>query len=180
VGDLLEISRIETGRLKLDIKPVSIHEVIEETLRTTQHQIEERQQKLDVHVPTDLPKVLGDRARLIQVMTNLISNAYKYTPNGGRIAISAQRTANGTPGFVTCAVRDTGVGISEEDQAKLFTKFFRSGDPAVREVPGTGLGLSITKSLVEMHGGAIWVESQLGKGTMFAFSVPVANNTTPP
>jgi len=77
---------------------------------------------------------------------------------------------------VTCAVKDTGVGISEEDQAKLFTKFFRSADPAVREVPGTGLGLSITKSLIELHGGQIWVESQVGQGTTFAFTVPVANN----
>ncbi|HLF29116.1 MAG TPA: GAF domain-containing protein [Anaerolineae bacterium] len=174
VGDLLEISRIETGRLKLDIKPVSMGEVIEETLRTTQRQIEEKQQALDVTVPKDLPQVLGDRARLIQVMTNLISNAYKYTPTGGQIFISAQPQLNGSPPFVMCAIKDTGVGISPEDQAKLFTKFFRSGDPAVREVPGTGLGLSITKSLIELHGGQIWVESQLGKGTTFAFTVPVA------
>jgi signal transduction histidine kinase len=175
VGDLLEISRIETGRLKLDIKPVSMNEIVEETLRTTQRQIEEKQQALEVALPADLPRVMGDRARLIQVMTNLISNAYKYTPNGGRIAISAQPKANGgTSGFVLCAVRDSGIGISPEDQAKLFTKFFRSGDPAVREVPGTGLGLSITKSLIELHGGEIWVESQLGRGTTFAFTVPVA------
>ena len=175
VGDLLEISRIETGRLKLDIKPVSMGEIVEETLRTTQRQIEEKQQALEVTVPADLPRVMGDRARLIQVMTNLISNAYKYTPNGGRIAISAQPKANGgTFGFVLCAVRDSGIGISPEDQSKLFTKFFRSGDPAVREVPGTGLGLSITKSLIELHGGEIWVESQLGRGTTFAFTVPVA------
>jgi signal transduction histidine kinase len=175
VGDLLEISRIETGRLKLDIKPVSMNEVIEETLRTTQHQIEEKDQSLDVTVPEDLPQVMGDRARLIQVMTNLVSNAYKYTPIGGHIFISAHPKSNGTPGFVMCAVKDTGIGISAEDQAKLFTKFFRSGDPAVREVPGTGLGLSITKSLIEMHGGEIWVESQLGHGTTFAFTVPVAS-----
>jgi len=174
VGDLLEISRIEAGRLKLDIKPVSMEDVIEETLRTTQGQIEAKQQQLDVSVPQDLPMVMGDRARLIQIMTNLVSNAYKYTPAGGRIAVSAQPKSDSVPGFVLCAVRDTGVGISEEDQAKLFTKFFRSGDPAVREVPGTGLGLSITKGLIEMHGGEIWVESRVGKGSTFAFTVPVA------
>jgi signal transduction histidine kinase len=179
VGDLLEISRIETGRLKLDIKPLSIGEVIEETLRTTQRQIEEKQQKLEISVPKDLPRVMGDRARLIQVMTNLISNAYKYTPNGGQIFIRAGPRANGSLNFVTCEVKDTGVGISEEDQAKLFTKFFRSGDPAVREVPGTGLGLSITKSLIELHGGEIWVESQPGQGSTFAFSVPVAPQIQP-
>ncbi len=177
VGDLLEISRIETGRLKLDIRPVSMAAVVEETLRTTQREIEEKQQALDVAVPDDLPPVMGDRARLIQVMTNLVSNAYKYTPTGGHIFISAQPKLNGSPGFVMCSVKDTGVGISKEDQAKLFTKFFRSGDPAVREVPGTGLGLSITKSLIELHGGEIWVESQVGQGTTFAFTVPVADST---
>ncbi len=177
VGDLLEISRIETGRLKLDIKPVSMVDVIEETLRTTQRQIEEKEQALDVTVPDDLPPVMGDRARLVQVMTNLISNAYKYTPNGGHIFVSAQPKANGSPGFVMCAVKDSGIGISDEDKSKLFTKFFRSGDPAVREVPGTGLGLSITKSLIEMHGGQIWVESQIGQGATFAFTVPVASET---
>ncbi len=176
VSKLLDLSRIETGRLKLDIRPVSMNEIVEETLRTTQRQIEEKQQALDVAVPQDLPRVMGDRASLIQIMTNLISNAYKYTPAGGHIAISAQPTANGSPGFVMCAVKDSGIGISEEDQAKLFTKFFRSGDPAVREASGTGLGLVITKSLIELHGGKIWVESQLGKGTTFAFTVPVANN----
>ena len=174
VGDLLEISRIEAGRLKLDIKPVSMEDVIEETLRSTQGQIEAKQQQLDVAVPEDLPMVMGDRARLIQIMTNLVSNAYKYTPAGGRIDVSAQPKLNGAPSFVLCAVRDTGIGISEEDQVKLFTKFFRAGDPAVREVPGTGLGLSITKSLIEMHGGEIWVESRVGKGSTFAFTVPVA------
>jgi signal transduction histidine kinase len=116
---------------------------------------------------------LGDRARLIQVLTNLISNAYKYTPNGGSILVSAHHKPNGESGFVVCAITDSGIGISEEDQAKLFTKFFRSGDPVVREVTGTGLGLSITRSLIELQGGEIWVESQLGKGSTFAFSVPV-------
>ena len=178
VGDLLDISRIETGRLKLDIKPVSMNEVIEETLRTTQRQIEEKQQSLDVEVPADLPPVMGDRARLIQVMTNLISNAYKYTPTGGRISIAAHPKPNGgLSDFVMCAVTDTGIGISEEDRVKLFTKFFRSADPAVREVTGTGLGLSITKSLIELHGGEIWVESQIGKGSTFAFTLPVANQS---
>jgi signal transduction histidine kinase len=174
VSKLLDLSRIETGRLKLNIQPVPMREVIEKTLRDIQGEIEARQQQLDVAVPEDLPMVMGDRAYLIQIMTNLVSNAYKYTPVGGRIAVSAQPKSNGSPSFVLCAVRDSGIGISDEDQAKLFTKFFRSGDPSVREVPGTGLGLSITKSLIEMHGGEIWVESRVGKGSTFAFTVPVA------
>lgn len=186
VSDLLDLSRIETGRLKLDARPEVLTDLIEETLRTTQQQIDEKEQKLELDVPEDLPSVLVDRARMIQVLTNLISNAYKYTPNGGQILISANyvnnesNTNNGGSGgdCVMCAVKDSGVGISEEDQAQLFTKFFRSSDPAVRDVPGTGLGLSITKSLIEMHGGEIWVESAVGKGTTFSFSVPVALSDT--
>jgi len=180
VGDLLEISRIETGRLKLDIKPVSMEDVIDATLSSAQGQLEARQQQLDVTLSEDLPMVMGDRDRLIQIMTNLIGNANKYTPPGGHIAVSVQPKSDGAPGVVLCAVRDTGIGISEEDQAKLFTKFFRAGDPAVREMPGTGLGLAITKSLIEMHGGEIWVESRVGKGSTFAFTVPVAQPSSRP
>ena len=148
-------------------------------------------------MPEDLPLVKADKARLIQILTNLISNAYKYTPNGGRIAIEVSRQSAIQPpstvamwkpvradgegqtnsaGYLVCAVQDTGVGISSEDQVKLFTKFFRSGDPAVRDQPGTGLGLSITRSLIELQGGAIWVESEVGAGSTFAFSVPIAEN----
>lgn len=196
VNDLLEVSRIETGRLKLDVKPLELSTAIDETLRTTRAQLEERQQTLAVQGIDELPPVLADKARLIQVLTNLISNAYKYTPNGGRVTIEASRQADVQPpqarkgeipatkldpafvtrprGYVWCAITDTGVGIAPEDQAKLFTKFFRSGDPAVREQPGTGLGLSITKSLIELQGGAIWVISEVGVGSTFAFSVPIA------
>lgn len=196
VNDLLEVSRIETGRLKLDIKPMEMEIAIDETLRTTRAQIDERQQTLEVRVAEGLPLVLADKARVIQVLTNLISNAYKYTPNGGRVTIDVSRQNDVQPpqakkgeipasrldatfapcprGYVWCAITDTGVGIAPDDQAKLFTKFFRSGDPAVREQPGTGLGLSITKSLIELQGGAIWVISEVGAGSTFAFSVPIA------
>ena len=196
VNDLLEVSRIETGRLKMEIKPLEMDLIIDETLRTTQAQIEERQQTLELNIPPHLPMVLGDKARIIQVLTNLISNAYKYTPNGGHITISVTRmreiqprgahptrqSTGGKPetlnptGYLACAVKDSGVGVAPEDMAKLFTKFFRSGDPLVREQPGTGLGLSITRSLVEMQQGAIWVESEVGVGSTFTFSIPVVSN----
>ncbi|MFN8597001.1 MAG: GAF domain-containing protein [Anaerolineae bacterium] len=198
VNDLLEVSRIETGRLKLDVKPLEMALVLDETLRTTKAQIEDRQQTLELSVPETLPLVTADKARVIQVLTNLISNAYKYTPTGGHITIevtpqtvvqpphamkgdipASQIDHNFVPnpaGYVWCAVKDTGVGISAEDQAKLFQKFFRSGDQAVRDQPGTGLGLSITKSLIELQKGAIWVESEVGTGSTFAFSLPVEEN----
>ncbi len=196
VNDLLEVSRIETGRLKVEIKSLELDLIIDETLRTTKAQIEERQQMLEVNIPAGLPMVIGDRARLIQVLTNLISNAYKYTPAGGHVTITVTHSKDIQPpgthpprqlpggkpevlnptGYLVCAVKDSGVGIAPEDKAKLFTKFFRSGDPLVREQPGTGLGLSITRSLVELQQGAIWVESEVGVGSTFAFSVPVVSN----
>jgi signal transduction histidine kinase len=120
----------------------------------------------------------------MQVLTNLVSNAHKYTPEGGDITVRAQLWSNGhsdeSEEFVLCSVADTGIGMSPEDQERLFkTKYFRADNPAVRSVPGTGLGLVITKSLVELHGGEIWVESELGKGSTFFFTVPVVQGSVP-
>ncbi len=197
IKDLLDIGRIETGRLKMEIGPVAIGPIIEETIRSLQSQIDERQMTVELHVPDELPNVLGDRARLIQILTNLVSNAYKYTPTGGRMTITVSQLKEIQPrhaprgnwtradvqqikpnpaGYLACAVKDTGFGIAPEDLAKLFTQFFRSQNPAVREQRGTGLGLSITKSLIELQGGAIWVESELEKGSTFSFSMPIIEN----
>ena len=169
VSDLQDVSRIETGQLRLEMEPTALADALESGLEATQAQIEARSQRLTVEVPEDLPQVHADPARLAQVLTNLLSNAYKYTPEGGHIRVRAWLQG----GYVHCAVSDTGVGMSPEDQARLFTKFFRSEDPTVREMPGTGLGLCIVKSLVELQGGEIEVESQLGEGTTFTFTVPV-------
>jgi signal transduction histidine kinase len=181
VSDLLDISRIESGRIRLELGILSVERVIEDALRTIRRQIEAKQQTLGVSIPSNLPPVKGDRDRFVQILTNLVSNAHKYTPEGGSIAIRARRWSDGRGGvgegeFVLCAVSDTGVGIAPADQERLFTKYFRADDPAVRGVAGTGLGLIITKSLVELHGGEIWVESELGKGSTFAFTVPVAQS----
>ena len=170
VSDLRDISRIETGQLRLEMGLARLADALESALETMQAQIEARSQQLSLEVPGDLPPVYADPARLAQILINLISNAYKYTPEGGRIRVRAWQEG----GYVYCAVSDTGIGISPEDQARLFTKFFRSEDPAVREMSGTGLGLCIVKSLVELQGGEIEVESQLGKGTTFTFSIPIA------
>ena len=118
----------------------------------------------------DPPPVYADPARLAQILTNLLSNACKYTPQGGHIRVRAWQEGE----RMHCAVSDTGIGISPDDQARLFTKFFRSEDPAVRKVPGTGLGLCIVKSLVELQGGNIALESQPGRGTTFTFTMPVS------
>lgn len=176
VADLLDVSRIEANRLHLEMGPVSLNEVIQVVVKSAETQIEAKHLSLKVELPASLPPVWGDQGRLVQVVTNLVSNAYKYTPDGGQIRIIANGLLDSSPRCLTVSVSDTGVGISPEDQTGLFTKFFRASDPRVRDVPGTGLGLSITKSLVEMHGGEIWFQSELDKGTTFTFTLPIAQS----
>ncbi len=171
VQDLLDISRIEAGRLKLEIRHVQMEELVEEAIRGVQRQIESKEQTLELAVQRPLPLVLADRNRVVQVLTNLLSNAFKYTPEGGNIHVQVEPVDGA---FVRCTVTDTGIGMSEEELERLFTKYFRSSSAAVRNTPGTGLGLVITKSLVELQGGDIWVESELGKGSTFAFTIPTA------
>jgi len=171
VNEFSEISRLESGALKLDAKPLHIDNVISEVIVSLRPLIEAKEINLTIEVPPDLPQVWGDRTRIIQILTNLVTNAYKYTPEGGQIAITTQWVDD----TVQVNVADTGIGVAPQDQEKLFTRFFRADDPGVRRVAGTGLGLSITKSIVEMHGGRIWVESQLGKGSTFSFTLPLAS-----
>ncbi|MCX7683595.1 MAG: GAF domain-containing protein [Anaerolineae bacterium] len=177
VTSLLDISRIESGRLRINLEDLAIGQVIEDVLRQMRGQIEAKRQTLAVEIAPGLPYVRADRERLGQVLTNLISNAHKYTPEGGHITVRAQQWEAQGGRFVMCAVSDTGIGMSPEDQARLFTKYFRSDDPAVRKESGTGLGLVITKSLVELQGGEIWVESEVGKGSTFTFTVPVSDRS---
>lgn len=180
VSDLNDMSKIEAGRLRLEYKSFTTLEVVEEVVRSTRKQVEEKAQHLSHSILGDLPNIWADRTRVAQVLVNLVSNAIKYTLQGGEIKISAQCCANqwdpdGAPQVIHVSVQDNGIGISEEDQKKIFQKFFRSEDPRTREVPGTGLGLNITRSLVEMQGGRIWFESEYRKGTTFHFTVPVVS-----
>jgi signal transduction histidine kinase len=175
VSDLQDVSRIETGQLRLEMGSAAVTDALDSALQATQAQIQARSQRLTVDMPDDLPPVYADRARLAQVLINLLSNAYKYTPKGGHIGVRAQVQDT----YVQCAVSDTGIGMSPQDQQCLFTKFFRSEDPAVRETTGTGLGLCIVKSLVELQGGEIKVESDLGKGTIVTFTIPVSTEGWP-
>jgi PAS domain S-box-containing protein len=170
VNDLLDISRIESGRLVLSPKVVHVDDLIGQVITAMEARAAQRELALRSDLPRALPEIFVDPDRVIQVLTNLVGNACRYTPSGGEIVVTA--SAHG--GEIRVSVHDTGIGISEEDQQRLFSRFFRSDDPLVQEAPGTGLGLSITKSLVEMHGGRIWVESELGHGSTFTFSLPTA------
>lgn len=179
VSDLNDNSKIEAGRLRLDFKAVDVPDVVDEVVRSARRQIEDKKQTIVMQMPEKLPSVWADRTRMGQVLTNLVSNAHKYTPEEGDMIVGAEETHNqwdpeGALRVVHLWVRDTGIGISAEDQQKVFQKFFRSEDQKAREAPGTGLGLNITKSLVEMQGGRIWFESEYRKGTTFHFTVPVA------
>jgi signal transduction histidine kinase len=179
VSDLNDNAKIEAGRLRLDYKPVEVPDVIDDVVRSTKRQVDDKHQAVDVQLPEQLPPVWADRIRVGQVLTNLVSNAHKYTPEGGKILVGAESAINqwdpgGAKNVVHLWVKDDGIGISVEDQAKVFQKFFRSDDSKAREAPGTGLGLNITKSLVEMQGGRIWFDSEFRKGTTFHFTVPIA------
>ncbi len=179
VSDLNDVSRIEANRMRFDFKAQVVNEVVEETIRSLRKQIDEKGQQLVLHLPADLPNVWADRTRLGQVMVNLVSNAHKYTTQGGTITVAAEIRDNewdpaGARRVVHLSVQDTGIGISPEDQKKIFQKFFRSEDPKTREAPGTGLGLNITRSLVEMQGGKIWFESEFRVGTTFHITIPIA------
>jgi len=179
VSDLNDNAKIEAGRLRLDYKPVDVPDIIDDVSRSTKRQIEDKKQTIVLQLAPSLPQVWADRTRVSQVLTNLVSNAHKYTPEGGEVIVGAEATINqwdpeGVKNVVHIWVKDNGIGISIEDQAKIFQRFFRSDDSKAREAPGTGLGLNITKSLVEMQGGRIWFESEFRKGTTFHFTIPVS------
>ncbi len=172
VQSLLDISRIESGRLKLEMGDVVPEEMISEAVQAFEPTLNAKSQQISVDIEPDLPTVTGDRGRLLQVLTNLISNANKYTPEGGHISLRANRWAENNKTYVRWSVQDTGIGMTPEELERLFTKYFRSSNAAVRSVQGTGLGLVITRSIIEMHGGHIWVESEYQKGSTFSFAIP--------
>ncbi|MEM7343929.1 MAG: GAF domain-containing protein [Chloroflexota bacterium] len=178
VNDLLDVSRIEAGRIRLEIQDVQIEDVIDEVIRSVDTQIKNKKLDLSIEMANDLPELRADYNRMIQILTNLVSNAYKYTPDGGSIKVMAQ-AHNGDIQGIEVTVADTGFGISEEDQAKLFNTFFRSSDQNIRNEPGTGLGLSITKKMIESHGGEFMFESELGKGSAFTFTLPRVSQIPP-
>lgn len=181
VEDLNDNAKIEAGRLRLDYKAVDVAEVVDDAVKSTKRQIEDKKQSISVAMSETMPKVWADRTRVGQVLINLVSNAHKYTQEGGSIIIHAEQASNewdpeGASQVVHIWVEDNGIGISPEDQKKIFQRFFRSEDDQARKSPGTGLGLNITRSLVEMQGGRIWFESEFRKGTIFHFTVPISEN----
>jgi two-component system phosphate regulon sensor histidine kinase PhoR len=168
--DLLKLARIEAGKLEVQFVPVQLGEVIERCTETSLLKASRKRIVLEVDVPPALPAVHGDASLLRDVVQNLLDNAIQYTPEGGRVRISA--TAGPREAVVT--VDDTGIGIPLADQERIFERFYRVDAARSREAGGTGLGLSIAKHIVEAHGGRLWVESEVGHGSKFSFSVSLA------
>lgn len=177
VSDLSDSARIETGHMRLEKSPIDIKDVIDESVSGLKGQIDEKEQELILALPEALPEVMADHTRMAQVLTNLISNATKYTPEKGKIEIGAEKAFWGPEDgeeidALHVWVTDTGIGMSEDEVEKIFTKFFRAAR-AKDMASGTGLGMMITRSLVEAHGGELWLESEVDRGTTFHFVLPL-------
>jgi len=174
INDILDLSKIEAGRMKLSPERFNVADLIKNVRKTVTPMIEEKSQVLTVDIAEDLPALNADRIRVRQVLLNLLSNAHKFTPEGNEITLIC-RLAD--PATMLFAVHDTGIGIRREDQELIFEEFRQADGTATREVEGTGLGLAISKRLVEMHGGTIWVESTYNEGATFSFLLPLAGPT---
>jgi two-component system phosphate regulon sensor histidine kinase PhoR len=167
--DLLMLSKMDADRLELEIRKLPVEQLVSSCIETSQPRAKEKDLRLSVNLDKNIPDIAGDRRRLTEVLQNLLDNAIQYTPAGGQIMISAEAK----DAEVEITVSDTGIGIPEADQPRIFERFYRVDVARSREVGGTGLGLSIAKHLMEAHGGKLWVESEVGNGSQFHFSVPV-------
>ena len=170
INELLDLSRIEAGRIDLHCAAIDLKPLIEGAARSLRPLIDRKRQDLKLDLEDAQAVVWADADRVTQILTNLISNANKYTPEGGRITVTARRAG----AFACVEIRDTGIGLSAEQQAQLFTPFFRAQRRGKDHAGGTGLGLVITRSLVELHGGKITVSSPPDQGSTFSFTLPIA------
>jgi signal transduction histidine kinase len=170
VNDLLDASKLESGTMRLDMATIELRGLVDELRQQMQPLAAEKEIALEASVPEELPPLRADRAKLRRVLVNLISNALKFTPRGGRVSVSAAPEGS----LVRVSVEDTGVGIPEDDVRDIFDKYAQARSRATRSEKGTGLGLYITRQLVELPGGHIEVHSEVGQGSTFSFTIPVA------
>jgi signal transduction histidine kinase/DNA-binding response OmpR family regulator len=173
INDILDFSKLEAASLPMTRSPNELGEVVRQAAETLRRLFEEREINRDVAIPEDLPLAEIDEQRIAQVLTNLISNAIKFSPAGAPVTVSV--THDGS--VATVRVTDQGEGIRREDMPKLFKKFSQLDSKSTRKAGGTGLGLAISRGLIEAHGGAIWAESEPGQGSTFAFTLPLIPQT---
>ncbi len=173
VNDLLDVSRIEAGKVELSIQPLDMRLLIEETVRNLSRRSQEEDKPMEFHIDLEpgLPRVPGDAERIRQILDNLVSNAYLYTPANGRVEIRARSLGN----EIQVDIQDNGIGIRSEDHERIFERFYRGEDPLVLASSGNGLGLSIVRQLINMHHGRLWLVSQgiPGEGSTFSFALPL-------
>ena len=178
IEDLLELSKIESGQISLKEEPLDVRALVDRTLSTIKPIADRKGHRLVTALDSSLPLVAGDDARLVQVLTNLLDNAIKYTPEGGTITVGAASassadTAEPPPSTIDLFVTDTGIGIPERDRPRIFERFYRVDKARSRDLGGTGLGLAIVKHLVEGHGGQVWVEANHPQGSRFVVRLPI-------
>src|SRR6516165_7701161 len=168
INDILDLSKIEAGRMELELTDFDLPTVIENALMLVRERAGRRSIALHTNIDSRLGPIQADERKVRQVVLNLLSNAIKFTPEGGRIDVGAVPK----DGFVEVSVSDTGIGIAPEDQEKVFEEFRQIGT-AAKKIEGTGLGLTLCRKFVELHGGKIWVRSQVSEGSTFTFTIPV-------
>jgi signal transduction histidine kinase len=170
INDILDLSKVEAGKLALTLQAVHVGEVVQDSLTLVEGEAAVKGLRLASAVPTDLPPALADPVRLKQILSNLLSNAVKFTPEAGAVTVGARADEEG----LAVWVQDTGVGIAPEDQERVFREFEQVDNSLGRQHQGDGLGLALTRRLVELHGGRIRVESAPGRGSTFTFTLPAA------
>jgi signal transduction histidine kinase len=168
INEILDLSKVEAGRMELEVATFDLPLAIDNARTFLRERAVKHGINLDVTVDERLGDFTGDERKIKQILLNLLSNAVKFTPEGGRIGISARQT----DGAIEISVTDTGIGIAPEDQARIFEEFRQVGGDYAHKKEGTGLGLTLAKKFVELHGGGIWVESEVGKGSTFTFTLP--------
>jgi GAF domain-containing protein/anti-sigma regulatory factor (Ser/Thr protein kinase) len=173
INEILDLSKVEAGRMELELASFDLPLAIDNARTFVRERAVKHGITLDVDVDDRLGEYVGDERKIKQILLNLLSNAVKFTPEGGRIGIAAKKI----DGAVEVSVSDTGVGIAPEDQPKIFEEFRQVGSDSTHKIEGTGLGLTLAKKFVELHGGKIWVESKVGKGSTFTFTLPATRTS---
>jgi signal transduction histidine kinase len=168
INDILDLSKVEAGRFELDLDQFHLPTALNNALTLVRERASRRGITLEVAVDAGLGNIIGDERKIRQILLNLLSNAVKFTPEGGRVGV----TATGADGAITISVSDSGIGIAPDDQEAIFEEFRQVRRDDTRKQEGTGLGLTLAKKFVELHGGRIWVTSQLGEGSTFTFTLP--------
>jgi signal transduction histidine kinase len=169
INDILDLSKVEAGRMELDLAAFDLPSAISNAMTLIRERAQRHAITLALDTDPQLGEAVADERKFKQILLNLLTNAVKFTPDGGRVEVSARRDADS----IVVAVHDTGIGIAAEDQAAVFEEFRQVGRHYTNKQEGTGLGLALTRKFVELHGGRIWLESEPGKGSTFTFTIPL-------